>query len=132
MFFIPLLGWKNFKMVPIVRHFAYRVNNINRVVLILKQLGFCKIYDKKEFPYLHKIIKMENIDGLVVELIKNSFGCMNSTHICFEGDVPNFMKKNKKLYCVEKYEHCVDKNREVFFVYIDDYIYFEFSKEKIK
>lgn len=118
---------------PMIRHFSFNVYNINRVVLILKQLGFDKIYGKEENHV--KIVKMKSVYyNYTIELLQSFdiVGVYDTGHICFEGGVPDFMKKNKKLYYVEKYDFCADKNREVYFVYIDDYIYFEFSKETNK
>lgn len=119
-------------MIYPIRHFSFNVYNINRVVLILKQLGFKKIYDKFEFVegWKEHIIKMESLeDNNTIELIESGYGSLDSNHICFECDVPKFMKKNKKIYNVIEHKGNLDKNREVYFVHIDDYIYFEFSKE---
>jgi hypothetical protein len=110
-----------------LRHIGIFVQDISLIESILEQLGFENIYNCNEMVNyeLCNIRKYLYSDGNILELIENkSRARSNSFHLCFDGNVPDFMLQ----YRVEKFEPR-DKTLEVFFVYINDSIYFEFVKE---
>ena len=111
-----------------LRHMGIFVQNINLIESILEQLGFENIYNCDEIINyeLCNIRKYLDGDGEILELIQSKARSRgNSFHLCFDGNVPDFMLK----YRVDKFIPKDDK-LEVYFVYINDSIYFEFVKEK--
>jgi hypothetical protein len=113
----------------VLRHVGVFVNNIELIEFILLKLGFNKIYDEREVVnYKHATIRkyLNNGDGFVLEVIEdNSRARSNSFHLCFDNEIPEFMRQ----YYIEKYIP-KDESLLVDFVYINDSIYFEFVRNK--
>jgi hypothetical protein len=111
-----------------LRHTGIFVQDIKLCESILVRLGFIKDYDEYEKINYEDVIarKYYNKENkYYLELIESKTRARsNSFHLCFDGDVPIFMKQ----YRIEKYEP-INKSLIVFFVYISDSIYFEFVKE---
>jgi hypothetical protein len=110
-----------------LRHVGIFVQDINLIESILLQLGFENIYNCNEMVNyeLCNIRKYLYNDDNILELIQSKTRSRGNTfHLCFNGNVPDFMLQ----YRVKKFEP-KDETLEVYFVYINDSIYFEFVKE---
>lgn len=105
------------------------VQDINYVEDILVKLGFTCYYKEDEVInyQVNNVRKYSDYYDNALELIENKSRARgNSFHICFNGEVPEFMKQ----YRIDKYIPN-DDNLLVDFVYIDDSIYFEFVRNKV-
>jgi hypothetical protein len=113
----------------VIRHVGIFVNNIELIGSILLKLGFNQIYDKMElinYRYVTVRKYLNNGDGSILEIIEDgSRARSNSFHLCFDNDIPDFMKQ----YRIEKFEPN-DKSLLIDFIFINDSIYFEFVRNK--
>jgi hypothetical protein len=113
----------------VIRHVGIFVNNIELINSILLKLGFNNIYDETEtINYRSVNVRkyINNGDGSILEIIEDGSRARGNTfHLCFDNDVPDFMKQ----YRIEKFEPN-DKSLLVDFIFINDSIYFEFVRNK--
>jgi len=109
-----------------IRHIGFFVNDIYYVSHIFVMLGFECVYDEKEyFAKKYRIIRKYELNGIKIELIECDKVPKNIYHICFDGDIPDFLLDETIAV-----GNPLDKKLESFFVYTDDSIYFEFVRNK--
>jgi hypothetical protein len=111
----------------LIRHTGIFVQKIELIDSILLQLGFVKTYNEKELFNNEKVeINKYIYKGCKFEFIENSSRSRsNSFHICFDGNIPDFMLQ----YQIERFIP-KDESLLVDFVYINDSVYFEFVRNK--